>query len=78
MAKLRVLASAAVLALGASACSINLSAEHWTGTEKKSFAVSGKAEVNLKTFDGAIEVSACDKPEVSEVIERRAGSQTEG
>ena len=78
MAKLRVLISAAVLALGASACSINLSAEQWTGTEKKSFAVTGKAEVNLKTFDGAIEVSAWDKPEVGVVIERRAGSQADG
>jgi hypothetical protein len=78
MTKLRHLASAAVLALAASACSINLSAEHWTGTEKKSFAVSGKAEVHLKTFDGAIEVSAWDKPEVAVVIERRAGSQAEG
>ena len=78
MMKLRLLASAALLGLGASACSIFLSAEHWTGTEKKSFAVTGKAEVNLKTFDGAIEVSAWDRPEVAVVIERRAGSQAEG
>lgn len=78
MAKLRVLTSAAVLALGASACSINLSAEQWVGTEKKSFAVSGKPEISLKTFDGSIEVTTWDKPEVGLVIERRAGSQAEG
>jgi DUF4097 and DUF4098 domain-containing protein YvlB len=78
MVKLRVLASAAVLALGASACSINLSAEQWVGTEKKSFPVTGKAEVNLKTFDGSIEVTTWDRPEVGLVIERKAGSQAEG
>src|SRR5512134_3322210 len=78
MVKLRVLASAAVLALGASACSINLSAEQWVGTEKKTFPVTGKAEVNLKTFDGAIEVTTWDRPEVGLVIERKAGSQIEG
>jgi hypothetical protein len=78
MLKLRLLTSALALSLGASACSINLSAEHWVGNEKKSFAVDGKAEVHLKTFDGSIEVNAWDKPEVGVVIERRAGSQAEG
>jgi DUF4097 and DUF4098 domain-containing protein YvlB len=78
MVKLRVLASAAVLALGASACSINLSAEQWVGTEKKTFAVTGKPDINLKTFDGSIEVTSWDRPEVGLVIERRAGSQAEG
>jgi hypothetical protein len=78
MVKLRVLASAAVLALGASACSINLSAEQWVGTEKKTFAVTGKPEITLKTFDGSIEVTSWDRPEVGLVIERRAGSQAEG
>ena len=78
MVKLRVLASAAVLAMGASACSINLSAEQWVGTEKKTFAVTGKPEITLKTFDGSIEVTAWDRPEVGLVIERRAGSQADG
>jgi DUF4097 and DUF4098 domain-containing protein YvlB len=78
MVKLRVLASAAVLALGASACSINLSAEQWLGTEKKTFTVTGKPEISLKTFDGSIEVTSWDRPEVGLVIERRAGSQAEG
>ena len=78
MVKLRVLVSAAVLALGASACSINLSAEQWVGTEKKTFAVTGKPEVNLKTFDGSIEIATWDRPEVGLVIERKAGSQADG
>lgn len=78
MVKLRVLASALVLAMGAAGCSINLSAEEWIGTEKKTFAVAGKAEVTLKTFDGSIEVTSWDRPEVGLVIERRAGSQAEG
>ena len=60
-----------------SACSINLSAEHYIGKEEKTFAVTGKPELNLKTFDGSIEVTTWDKPTVSVTIERRAGSQPE-
>lgn len=78
MVKLRVLALAAVFALGASACSINLNAEQWVGTEKKTFPVTGRPEINLKTFDGSIEVATWDRPEVGLIIERRAGSQAEG
>ena len=75
MGKLRVLTSAAVLALGASACSINLSAEQWVGTEKKSFAVSGKPEISLKTFDGSIEIQAWDKPDVAIDVEKRGATK---
>jgi len=78
MLKYRAMTPAVVAAaiLG-SACSINLSAEHYIGKEEKTFAVTGKPELSLKTFDGSIEVTTWDKPSVAVTIERRAGSQPE-
>jgi DUF4097 and DUF4098 domain-containing protein YvlB len=67
-----------VLALGAStACSIDLDAAQYVSKEDKSFTVSGKAELVLKTFDGSIEVTSWDKAQVAVTIERRAGNQAE-
>jgi DUF4097 and DUF4098 domain-containing protein YvlB len=71
---------AAILALavaGGTACSINLNAEQYVNKEHKTFAVTGKADVELKTFDGSIEVTSWDKPEVAVTIERRADTQAE-
>jgi DUF4097 and DUF4098 domain-containing protein YvlB len=71
---------AAILALavaGSTACSINLNAEQYVKKEHKTFAVTGKADVELKTFDGSIEVTSWDKPEVAVTIERRADTQAE-
>jgi DUF4097 and DUF4098 domain-containing protein YvlB len=71
---------AALLALavaGSTACSINLTAEQYVNKENKTFAVTGKADVELKTFDGSIEVTSWDKPEVAVTIERRADTQAE-
>ena len=71
---------AAVLALAvavSTACSINLNAEQFVKKEQKTFAVSGTADVELKTFDGSIEVTSWDKPEVAITIERRADSQAD-
>jgi putative adhesin len=78
MVKLRAMAPAVVIAavLG-TGCAINLSADQYLGKEDKTFAVTGKPEVSLKTFDGSIEVKTWDKPEVALTIERRAGSQAE-
>jgi DUF4097 and DUF4098 domain-containing protein YvlB len=67
----------ALAAVASSACSIDLDAAQYVGKEDKNFAVSGKAEVVLKTFDGSIEVTAWDKSQVAVTIERRAGSQAE-
>ena len=39
--------------------------------------MTGKAEISLKTFDGSIEVTAWDKPEVALTIERHADTQAE-
>jgi DUF4097 and DUF4098 domain-containing protein YvlB len=71
---------AAILALAvaaSTACSINLNAEQYVNKEHKTFAVTGKADVELKTFDGSIEVTSWDKPEVAVTIERRADTQAE-
>ena len=55
MLKFRAVAPALVAAaLLGSGCSINLSAEHYIGKEEKTFAVTGKPELTLKTFDGSI------------------------
>jgi DUF4097 and DUF4098 domain-containing protein YvlB len=67
-----------VLALAMSVgCSIDLNAEQYVAKEEKSFAVSGKAELEVKTFDGSVEVTSWDKPQVALTIERHAGSQAE-
>ena len=44
----------------------------YTEREEKHFAVSGKADVNLSTFDGSIEIRPWDKPEVLVIVEKRA------
>lgn len=74
--RLRVV-SVLILAASAAACSINVSAERQTVTEKKSFKVTGTPEIHLKTFDGAIEVTAWDQPEVALTIERYAGNEAD-
>jgi hypothetical protein len=61
------------LALGG--CSVNLSAEKLVRREEQRFTVSGRPEIVLKTFDGAIRVESWDRPEVLVVIERQAGDE---
>jgi DUF4097 and DUF4098 domain-containing protein YvlB len=61
--------------LALSACSVNLSAERLVRREERRFAVSGKPDIVLKTFDGAIRVQTWDKPEVLVTIERQAGDE---
>ena len=66
------------LSIAASAaCSIDLDAAQYVGKEDKSFAVTGAADVTIKTFDGSIQVTAWDKPEVAVTIERRADNQAD-
>jgi DUF4097 and DUF4098 domain-containing protein YvlB len=43
--------------------------------EEKRFSTTGTPELNLSTFDGAIEIRSWDKPEVEVIIEKRAGSK---
>jgi hypothetical protein len=68
--------SASMLAaLILSGCSVNLNAERLVRRENRHFAVSGRPEIVLKTFDGAIRVQSWDKPEVLVTIERQAGDE---
>jgi hypothetical protein len=73
-------ATPALLALSiaaSAACSITLDAAQYVGKEDKTFPVSGSADVVIKTFDGSIQVSSWDKPEVAVTIERRADNQAD-
>ncbi len=45
--------------------------------DEKHFAVSGKPEVTLSTFDGSIEIRPWDKPDVQVVIEKRGHNKHE-
>jgi DUF4097 and DUF4098 domain-containing protein YvlB len=47
----------------------------YTEREEKRFSTTGTPELNLSTFDGAIEIRSWDKPEVEVIIEKRAGSK---
>lgn len=76
MARARLELLPAVLLL-CTACSFSVNAEPYVAKEEKTFAVDGRPELSLRTFDGSIEVRSWDRPEVALTIERRAGSQAE-
>ena len=65
----------ATAALALAGCTVNLNAERITRSEERRFTVTGKPEVSLKTFDGAIRVQSWDKLEVLVTIERQAGDE---
>jgi hypothetical protein len=65
----------ATAALALAGCTVNLNAERITRSEERRFAVTGKPEVSLKTFDGAIRVQSWDRAEVLVTIERQAGDE---
>ena len=58
-------------------CSIDLDAKAYTGREERRFEVTAAPELDLSTFDGAVEVAVWDKPSVEVTIERRAMSKEE-
>lgn len=60
-----------VLSVAASACSVDVRGEGVVKREDKRFVVSGAAELNLRTFDGSIQLKSWDKNEVLVEIERR-------
>ena len=60
-----------VLALGSAACSIDVRGEGIVTREEKRFTVSGALELNLRTFDGSIQLKSWDRNEVLVQIERR-------
>jgi DUF4097 and DUF4098 domain-containing protein YvlB len=69
-----LLIAAAVLAFGG--CEVNLNSEGIVSREVKKFAVSATADVDVETFDGAIEVHSWDRSEVEIEVEKRAMDQS--
>lgn len=57
-------------------CEVNLNTEGLSARETKTFQVAGLPEIELDTFDGAIEIHSWDKPEVEVEIETRAMEQS--
>lgn len=57
-------------------CEVNLNTEGLSARETKTFAVTGVPEIDLDTFDGAIEIHSWDKAEVEVEIEKRAMEQS--
>lgn len=59
------------LALGSAACTIEVQGEAVVSREEKRFTVSGEPELNLRTFDGSIQLRSWDQKDVRVEIERR-------
>jgi hypothetical protein len=57
-------------------CEVNLNTEGLSTRETKTFKVAGVPQVELDTFDGAIEIHSWDKPEVEVEVEKRAMEQS--
>lgn len=58
--------------LASGACSINVDNQGHIVRDEKRYVVEGIADLNLTTFDGAIEVRGWDRNEVTIEIEKRA------
>jgi len=65
-----------IVALSLAGCEVNLNSEGIVSRETKTFKVAAAPEVELDTFDGAIEVHSWDRSEVEVEIERRAMEQS--
>ncbi len=57
-------------------CEVNLNHQGLSARDLKTFAVTGRAELVLNTFDGAIELHSWDKNEIEVEVEKRAMEQT--
>lgn len=62
-------------ALASTACVMSVDAARYTTREEKRWPVTGTPDLNLVTFDGAIEVRSWDRPEVRVEIEKRAADK---
>jgi len=71
------LSALAAAAVSSSACVDLVGADlaKYVDRQEKRFAVTGHPQVELSTFDGAIEVRPWDKPEVLVVVEKRAANK---
>jgi len=65
-----------IAAASLAACEVNLNSEGIVSRETKKFEVTGVPEVQLETFDGAIEIHSWDRNEVEVEIEKRAMEQS--
>jgi hypothetical protein len=65
------------LALAAAACdvAVDTRSSSFTAREEKRFAVTGRPDVTIGTFDGSIDIKSWDRPEVLVEIEKRAGDK---
>ncbi len=70
-------AVAAALVLAGCDVSIGVESPRVVQRETKEFNVAGVPDVVLTTFDGAIEIRAWDRPDVSVEIEKRGSSKRE-
>jgi len=60
-----------LVALGSSACQVNIDHEGYIEREEKRFPAETTVELHLYTFDGAVEVRSWDRPEVLVEVEKR-------
>src|SRR5687768_9830460 len=63
-------------AVSLAACEVNLNSEGIVSQETKKFEVAGIPDVQLETFEGAIEIHSWDRNEVEVEIEKRAMEQS--
>jgi hypothetical protein len=63
------------VSLGACDVAMDSGTAIYTAREEKRFAVTGRPDLTLGTFDGSIEIKAWDRPEVVVEIEKRAGDK---
>jgi hypothetical protein len=63
---------ATAVALTAAACTIDVQGQERVVREQKRITVTGPLNLNIRTFDGLIELRSWDRPEVLVDIERRA------
>ena len=73
--RLTVASCVLVAATTLGGCEVNLHTEGLSARETKTFKVTGRPQLVLDTFDGAIELHSWDRPEVEVEIEKRAMEQ---
>lgn len=75
--RLGLLVSAAAVLLTTGACVdiVGADFQRYVDRQEKQFNVTGKPDVSLTTFDGAIEVRPWDRQEVQVVVEKRASNK---
>jgi len=72
-----LLVAAPMLAFAAfgSACVVAVDSQGQIVRDEKRFTVTGTPDLNLTTFDGAIEIQAWDKPDVAIDVEKRGATR---